>query len=100
MLNFMKIRTVGAEFHNDGRTEPIFAFRSFANVPKNRQAMVRYRSEERKILLGANIHDGLQCLRRRRGRSRRRKKEEKTYGEPDESIPHPPSIHVFILDSF
>jgi hypothetical protein len=36
--NFIKIRTVGAEFHTDGRTDVtqlIVAFRKLANAPKN-----------------------------------------------------------------
>jgi len=42
MSNFMKIRRVGAELlHADGQTYMMklqFAFRSFANAPKNRSA--------------------------------------------------------------
>jgi len=36
MLNFVKIRQVGVEFHSDGRTDMkiIVAFRNFANAPK------------------------------------------------------------------
>jgi len=40
---------------------------------KYRQAMVSDPEEWRKILLGAKVHNGLQCLRRRRRRRRRRR---------------------------
>jgi hypothetical protein len=37
---------------------------------KNRQAMVRHRREQRKIVLEAKVHNGLQCLGRKRRRRR------------------------------
>ena len=87
---------MGAEFYTDGRTEAIFAFRNFANAPKNRQAMVRYRREGRE-------EDFLESLDSQRTavleeKEKEKKKKKKTYCEPDGSTRHPPS--VFILDSF